>query len=542
VAKALRPPATGGLVDPSCRPPARARHARRAPWACAWAFASWCGAAWPQAATPDAAPAAPAVVNRPPSLSVGATMAATNNGGLDENGRQQFDFITAIRPELEIVHAAPGLSVNVHAAANLVDYANGGQSNGVLPDARGTVDSTLLDRWLYFNVAAYVRSAESDPFGVRTDDLIAANRQVESGFLAAPFLQHDFGPNSSVLARQQFATTRNDAGSGARLSSNLTLLRFERRPTPLGLSADVSRLDNHASNQGDSHYSLTTARLRGALLVGGEVEIGALVGKDRSDYLDSRHTDPLYGGALDWNPGPRTHFEFELEHRYFGQSGTLRFDHRTPFLALALVLRRQPVDAGASFGAPGQGADLRSALNAILTTRYPDPGVRAGVVDGLVSGSGLNPETTGAVNIIGDYPQLQTAAQADLTLLGTRNTLKLTVYGMTTRMLMRDGEPVAAPSTTDADTRQRGATLQFERRIGPHLSAALQGTWSRIEGLGADAADRSSEQTWRASVLRHLSPRSDVSVGIQWYRFTTTTPGLQSFDATLAIVGLSHRF
>jgi uncharacterized protein (PEP-CTERM system associated) len=377
---------------------------------------------------------------------------------------------------------------------------------------------------------------------VRTDDLIAANRQVESGFLGGPSLQHDFGPNSSFLARQQFATTHDDAGGGARLSSNLTLLRFERRPTPLGMSADVSRLDNRASNQGDTNYSLTTARLRGVLLVGGEVEVGALVGKDRSDYLLSRHTDPLYGGALDWNPGPRTHFQFELEHRYFGQSGTLQFDHRTPFLALAVVLRRQPVDAGSSFGTPGQGGDLRSALNAILTTRYPDPGIRAGVVDGMVSSSGLSPETTGAVNIIGDYPQLQTVAQVGLTLLGTLNTLKLTAYSMTTRALTRDGEPLPAPSTTLADTRQRGGTLQFERRVGPQLSAALQGSWSSIEGLGAGAGDRSSELTWRASVLRHLSPRSDLSVGIQWYRFTTTAAGLRSFDATLAIVGLSHRF
>jgi len=512
-----------------------------APWACAWAL-SWSGAAWPQAATPDAAAAAPAAVNRPPSLSVGATLAATNNGGLDASGREQFDFITAVRPELTIVRASPGLSVDVRAAASLVDYANGSQPNSVLPDARGAINSTLLDRWLYFNAAAYIRSAEADPFGVRTDDLTAANRQVESGFLAGPSLQHDFGPNSSFLARQQFAMAHNDAGDGARLSSNLTLLRFERRPTPLGMSADVSRLDNHAINQGDTNYSLTTARLRAALLLGDEVEVGALVGKDRSDYLMSRHTDPLYGGALDWNPGPRTHFQLELEHRYFGQSGTLQFDHRTPFLTLAIVLRRQPVDAGSSFDTSGQGADLRSALNAILTTRYPDPGVRSGVVDGIVSSSGLNPETAGAVSILGDYPQLQTAAQVGLTLLGTLNTLNLTVYSTTTRALTRDGEPLPEPSVTGYDTRQRGATLQFEHRIGPQLSATLQGNWSRIAGLGADAVDRSNEQTWRASVLRHLSPRSDLSVGLQWYRFTTTAGGLQSFDATLAIVGLSHRF
>jgi uncharacterized protein (PEP-CTERM system associated) len=183
---------------------------------------------------------------------------------------------------------------------------------------------------------------------------------------------------------------------------------------------------------------------------------------------------------------------------------------------------------------------VRSALDAILTTRYPDPATRAGIVDNLVASRGLDTRSNGAINLVGDYPQLQTAAQASLALLGARDTLSLSGYALTTRALRRDGDPLAGLAVT-ADSRQRGATLQFEHRLGPQLSAVLLGNWSRIQGLGA-VTERSEEQSWRASLLEHLSRRSDLTLALQWNRFETTAVGLRSFDATLGLVGISHRF
>ncbi len=515
-------------------------------------LAAGCDRAWSQQAAPaepaasQAAPPAqaetPRAVDRPLALSVDATAAATNNGGLDDSGRRQHDFITSIRPELAVSHDAPGFSADVHAGATFIDYASGSQPNGVLPTVHGNFKSTLVDRWLYLDANAYVRSAEADAFGVRSDDVLGANRHVESGFLIGPALRHDFSSNVSVLARDQFAGVRNSAADGTWLRSNLTQFHVERKPTPLGVSADLSRLENGAGDRGDSHYTLTTARLRGALIVGGDVEIGAVAGQDRSEYLSGRHSDPLYGSFIEWAPGPRTRFELELEHRFFGQSGKLRFNHRMPFLAVSVSVRREPVDVASSFGTLVQGNDLRTALDSILTTRYPDASVRAGMVDSAIESSGLAPQSAGAVNVLGDYPQLQTALEGALTLLGSVDALSLSAYGVTTRVLPRAGAPLPGGGTVVADTRQRGATVQLEHRLGPQVSASLMANWSRIEGLAASAGDASTEQTWRASVLRHLSPRSDLTLAIQWYRFATTAPGRQPFDATLGLVGIHHRF
>ena len=528
--------------------------------ACALCLAAGAGAAWsqtPPPADPEVAPAAHApqaaasqAGNAPARLSVEARAAATNNGGVDDSGMRQGDFITSLRPALDVTHKGAGFNADVHAAATLIDYAKDTQPDGVLPDVHATMGATLFDRWLKLDAAGYLRAAESDPFGVRTDDLTAANRRNDWGVLAGTTLQHDLGRDASFLARHQIGVTRGGASVGAsgddetRLNTNLTLVRFERKPTPLGASAELTRLDNRSSGgAGDSRYTLTTGRLRGTLMLVGDTSVSVLVGQDRSDYLLSSHVDSLYGAALDWTPGPRTSLALELEHRYFGESGLLRLEHRTPFLALSIEMRRQPVDATSSFGTLAQGTDVRSALDAILTTRYPDPATRAGVVDGVVSSRGLDSRGGGggaAVDLVGDYPQLQTAARASLALLGSRNTLSLTAYALTTRALTRDGDPLAGSSTA-ADSRQRGATLQLEHRLGVQLSAMLSGNWSRIEGLGA-SMERSEEQTWRLSLLDHLSRRSDVTVGLQWNRFETTAAGQRSFDATLALVGLIHRF
>ena len=58
------------------------------------------------------------------------------------------------------------------------------------------------------------------------------------------------------------------------------------------------------------------------------------------------------------------------------------------------------------------------------------------------------------MDIVGDYPQLQTTVQGALTLLGTLNTLSLSAYGVTTNALNRDAfrwRPSATSERTHAN-------------------------------------------------------------------------------------------
>ena len=489
-------------------------------------------------------PVPPATVSAVPPLrlSVDGKLAVTSNGGLDPSGQERSDVIASVRPAIVATHHGVDLSFDLKAAVTLLGYANGTQSNSALPDLAGNMKSTLVEHWLYFDADAYLRYAEADPFGVRADDLIGANRRVQRSVSLAPYVQHELGPNARFVARQQFVSTSDDAGDGTRLDSNISLLRLERDPKPLGAAVEWTRLDNRAQDDGASRYTLGTARARATAIVAEDLQVGAVVGQDRSSYLLGRNIDSLYGGSVQWTPTPRTDLRLEWEHRYFGSSGGLTLSHRTPFMAFDVEVSRQPVDSASSFGTLGPGSDLRGFLDAILTTRYPDPATRANVVDNLISSRGLDLHGTGAVNVEGDYPQLRTSGRASLAFLGPINTASLALYSVTSRALTRDGDALTGLNTAVADNRQRGGSLQINHRLQSDLTCALLASWSRYEGLGAHAGETSSEQNYRVSLTQTLSAQSVLSVALQWNRFVSTATGQNSFDATLALIGLSHRF
>ena len=486
-------------------------------------------------ANPPAAPRSRA------AFAIDATAAATSNGGLDSGGSERADLIASVRPQFSASHVGAGLQYSVDAAVTLLGYARGTQHGGALPDVHGQIKSILLDNWFYVEGQANLRYAEADPFAPRADQNTGTNRRTESSTLVAPTLRHELSPNATLTARQELGETSENAGQSARLVTNRTLLNFERKPTPFGWGVSYTRLDNRPSDAAGG-YTLASTRLSARVLTLEDVEIGADVGQDRSDYLLSKTTDTLYGGSLDWRPGPRTTLAVDVEHRFFGESGQVSLSHRTPFLVIELVAKRQPVDSSSTLGTLGQGTDLRDLLNAILTTRYPDPAARQTVVDGIISSRGLNPQLAGAVNVVGDYPQLQTTSQVALSVLGRLDTLSLTAYGITSRALQRRGDPLAGAQLAVSDNRQRGGTVQFSHRMTRELTAQASASWSRIEGLGVNAGELSNQSNYLLGVSDVLSPKSRLTVALQWNRFTTNVAGQHSLDATLALIGLDHRF
>jgi len=485
------------------------------------------------------------VQNVPPVISIDGTVGASRAHGIGSEASgvdEATDLIASVRPQVKATRQGPRFSYDLEAAATFQAHSEDTADNAVLPDVHASMKSTLVERWAYFDADAFLRYAEADPFGARADTATGVNRSTEAGYLVRPFLEHEFAPNASVLLRDEFGTTSSNAAERTRLTSNRVLFQVERKPTPLGASASYSRLDNRTDgDQGDSRYTLETARVAGALKVGEDLELGLDAGVDRSDdHFVDRRTDALYGGRISWSPGPRTSARLELEHRYFGLSGRAGISHRTPFTSIGLSFERQPVDSTNSLGTVSQGADLRDFLNSILTTRYPDPTVRAGVVDNLVAQRGLNSKSDGAVNILGNYPQLNTSVQLNWTLLGRRDTLSVSGYSSTSRAITLSDAPLSGLGSNDS--RQRGMSFQYNHRLGLQVSAGLVGSWSRIAGLGTRDGELSTEQKYRLSLVDALSPHSDFSIALQWTRFTTNALGQPSFDATLGVVGLAHRF
>jgi len=487
-----------------------------------------------QGQTSASAPPPPAMI----TVEAGAT--ATDNGALAAKGLERSDLILSLRPRIEVVRRRAGLELDLDAAVTMFDYAHGSRDGSVLPELGATLRSTIVERWLYLDAAARVRQSEADPFGARADDALGANRRTQGSYSISPYLEREFMPDTTVAARLDAAITTNGAGDGSRLRSNHTLVRLERKPLPWGALLEWSRLDNETRGAVESQFTLDTVRARVTADIGRDLVLGLVGGADRSRVLLSRDHDTLYGITGRWSPGPRTELAATVERRFFGNSGELKLRHRMPFMSLVVSAGRQPMMSQASLGVLGQATDLRGMLDAILTTRYPDPVTRTELVNSLVATLGMNSRGAQAVELVAEYPQLQTAGSATLVLLGSRNTLSVSAYAQTQKRLQRENEVLLVPTT--ADTRQWGASVQFNRRLTPQLSADLQVRYSKIRGLADRALELSKEGAVRIALMQNVAARSSVSAGLQYQRFGTNVSGQHPYRATQAFIGVNHRF
>jgi uncharacterized protein (PEP-CTERM system associated) len=475
----------------------------------------------------------------PASLTLAGSVGASDNGGLSPAGRERSELITSIQPRLAMARRGAMLDLDLQAGVNLLSFANGTQRSGLLPDVRASARATLVEHLLHVEGFARVRQSEADPFGAREEGMAAANRRTEGLYQVSPSLEHDFSSRASLTARHTALLMTHAAGADARYVSQCSALQLEHRPAPVGAALELSREEAETQGFALSRFTLASARLRASLQLHDELVLDAFAGRERSQLLLSDRTDPLRGVSLRWTPGPRTEASATFEHRFFGQGGALAVRHRMPFLSLEFAASRQPVVSSVSLGVAQRRQDLRGLLDAILTTRYPDPAVRSGVVTGVMASRGLDGELQGPVDVTAEYPQLQSDVHATGVLLGARNMASLTLYLQSRRRIMRLGD---LPSAANADSRQAGASFQFSRRLGPQLSAEAAVRWSRVSGLALREGESSDARAIRLTLTQHLSLRTDASAGVQHDRFTTTAAGQAPYAATLGFVGLQHRF
>jgi len=485
--------------------------------------------------------AEPALAPRPLAVTIEGNVTATDNGAFDAPGQERHDLITSVRPRVTMAHRGAGLEFNVDASATFLNYANGTQQGGVLPDINGSLKATVVDRLLFIDAAARLHQAAVDPFGSQANDTGTTNRRTAGTYRVSPSLEHEVASNTSFLARHDVTLSTNGAGDAARQVSNYSLIRLDRNPVPLGAAVELTRLDDRTTGTADSNFTLDTARLRASIALFDEVVLGVAIGRDRTKWLQNNYSDPVYGGLILWKPGPRTELLASLDHRYFGSGGDLSFRHRLPWMSFALTMNRQPVTSSTSRGALGQSSDIRSFLDAILTTRYQDPTVRSGVVDSLITSRGLDMRVSSPNDVVAEYPQLQTSVSATWVMLGTRNTTTLDVYARSARQLTRDGDLLAVQTPAISDNRQVGGSIQFNRRLTSQLNVDAAVRWAKITGLSARAGEDSEERNYRLSLTQSVSPRTGLSAGIQRTQFTTTATGQHSFHATLVYMGINHR-
>ena len=468
---------------------------------------------------------------------------ATTNSTDATSGSKRSDIITSFQPEIDITNGdSASLRVRMRLGADLVGYAHGSQPNRIYPLLIADERAALIEHLLFFDSGVSVRGVERDPYAAREQAGTSQNRQTSSVYRVSPYVQYALSKTDNFLAQYEEIYTHGGTTTDTDQRFSKVHLRLARLPVPLGGFVDFESRTTRFPGVAASQWRVDSLKAGIDFGVSKELILGPVVGKERTSLFLQDHSDSLYGAHLKWTPSERTRVAAEAERRFFGSAWTIDAQHRSPYFLLAFHWGRTPVTSVAIAGSGLVGSDLGSVLNAILTTRIPDVTAREVAVNGLIASRGLATDVQGPIEIRVDYAQLQDNLRAAVTLLGSRNIVTLSVYARSVRQLQRIGGVTADLVTPNADNRQFGGNLNFNRKLTPELTFDLTTSWSQITGIAARLGDQSTDRLVRISLAQQLAPRTALVLGLQHERLATNVTTGVSFNATSASVGLSQRF
>jgi uncharacterized protein (PEP-CTERM system associated) len=476
----------------------------------------------------------------PLSFSTEGIATGTDNNTQAVSGSERSDVILSLQPMLQMRRRSPGLDLQLDAGALLRHYTHNTQPDHTSPVLRAQAHVNLVEHLLTVDSRAELREEEADPYAARASSTSNANTRRAGDLEVAPMLQIRLSSNTDLQARESWALTRRESAGQGDLEVESHLLRLERQPTPLGAALEWSGEHARFPHHVDGGWSTEALRAEASAKVDEELQAGLIAGRERTAQTLSNRDDTVYGARLRWTPTDRTEVTGRVEHRFFGRAWEFKLQHRMPMLATQLSLVREPLVSPMSLGVAAAGQSFSNFLDAILTTRVPDPLQRAALVDALVTQRHLPASVPTALDVQADYGQLRNGATVGAMLFGRRDTLSLSAYRETLTAL--PGTDATLFPFLGSDSRQYGALLNFNHRLAPQSTLAFTLRWSRIEGLASRLGDRSDDGSEQLAWVQSLSPRSDWSVGLQHRRYTTNVAGLNDFTANSGFVGLKHRF
>ncbi|MCW7537525.1 TIGR03016 family PEP-CTERM system-associated outer membrane protein [Aquabacterium sp. A7-Y] len=478
---------------------------------------------------------------------VQTTVTATNNSRYGQSSETNSDLVLDVAPRVRLQRRGARLSLSGEAGLHAVHYARGTLGSRLLPEGRFTLESEPVEEWVRLDANGAVEQTASDAFSGRPDAGSSVNRATYKRWRIAPAIDRRLSPSLSLLARSEHSWSRRSGdeavvtGSG-RVYEQRQLLQLERDPLPLGGAVEYSREDSSYGDDKQSALELEALRLVASYAFDTEFVLGLVAGHERNAFAgNTEERDSIRGVRLQWRPSERTELRGAVERRFMGTGWNLDWQHRSPFVAIHLRSSRRPV-AQSSWQTLGGGAggEVAPLLDAILTTRYPDPLQRQALVQDIIAGLGLPTELLKPIDLVANYAQLEQDNSVSIALLSRRTTVTASVFARKLERLRRTDDPAFDFVAGGADNEQRGVGLNINRRLSRTVQAELALSWSKVVGLGLLEGSTSREKTLRASMHHNLSPKTDVTVGVRRYLLNSSLTGPS--QETAGFLGLGHRF
>lgn len=482
-----------------------------------------------------------------PGISSLLTWTSNSRFGTDTEARS--DTIFDLRPRLSVRAEGGRLRLAGAVALNGIAYADRSLPSRVLPAGDLSARLEAVERWLFLEASARAIQTSTNAFGVRPEGTSTSNTLTTAVGRFSPYIEGPISPLTRYRIRSDSTWTRDSsvysgaADSGASGYFGRYAAFIEHDPKPLGWRFEAERSETRYRNEAITPLIGDVARLVVDYALTEELGAGLRTGYERNNFVSvDKKNYVIYGGQGRWQPSARTLLTAVGERRFYGASWRLRFDHRAPQLSFSFGLVRAVESAPQSlFELPATG-NVAALIDAMFTTRYPDPAERAKVVQQFIIDQGLPATTLVPTNLRSRRLSLVTASSASIGFIGARNSVVISGFNSRTENL--SDVALLATGSAAINNVQYGGALTVSHRFERNLSLSGTLDWSRIRGLTVVAPALTPAMTTqsgaRVALSVRASPKTSATFGVR-YRKIQSTVAIPGREGSV-FAGLDHRF
>lgn len=474
---------------------------------------------------------------------IGMDVTASNNGNQAPAGQEQADVAIEVRPEFWVQYQTARLRVYGVLGAVATTFIGGDREGSLYPSIDLGASLTAIRNFFYVDADLVASRQFESPFVPRStsgDQFAYASY----AFRVAPYFQGELpGWNLRYLLRNDFYWTRtenfsnrqSDDGFEWRVRAELATTGARRFGVLYQYERDYLKFPDQPE------FIVEVGRAVASYQVNPYLSVNARAGYEWEVFPASEGSGPIYGAGLDWQPTARTRVSGWWEHRFFGSSWLAEIAQRTPWFAVSGFTSRDLSTGTQSLFAVPRTNNVFNSLDAILTSRVPDPIERSRAVRELMTVTGLPSTLAVPVAVYSNRVDLHETYSLSVGLLGARNSLVADAYYLSREGITAEGERLPAPLRLFTDETQRGASVTYSRRLARVDSVNATVLWQRTEGTSLfQGTPESTQWTTRLQYNKQLRPRTNAYAGARYIRYESNV--FPAFDEVAVFVGLYHRF
>jgi len=476
------------------------------------------------------------------TASISAYGTLTDNVDFSPVGRRT-DFITSITPTIATRLDGSRLKVQAQYSPTLNKYAVADEHDYVAQTLNASASLEAVEKFFYVDGTAQIAQTYISPFAPQPLNTTSAtaNRTQTTSLGLSPYIRSTTPSGVTYLLRDDnyYTSTNTSAISDSYL--NQLTAKIDGPASRLLWGGDY----NYTYTKFDSSQAFRSqlGRLRLGHAPTPDFTVTASGGYERNNYgVLGDERGAIYGAGFTWTPTPRTNLYANLEHRFFGPSYALGFDHRTRMTAWNIQGSRNIQSYPQQLLTLPSG-NTRAAVDAIFQARITDPVERQQSVDAFIRQAGLPPVLVSPLTYYSNQIYLYEYISGSFAIIGARNTLTFGVFWNRSKPITGGGQTLPDTFLLVNQLNTVGGSVTLSHKLSALTSVAASAVRSigrSPETSATSASIKSTQDTFLLTLSHNFSPKTYGSIGLRYQTFDST--GSSDIAEHAALAGLTHIF